>query len=216
MPALSEYPRHAAFKCNMNSLLERPIADLAPEPRPLPPDRYSPPSTFRLRYGNEAQPAAYASNDDIAQNPGREERKPDNLHCQREGVVEQPHQRPKNETQDFTDGERDKNERDDDHVVKATAEVAFHGPCWATIIGHGARFRAEKGDRIATTSGQPRRAGAEPMVRLPLYTRGPRCLTWINGLRRGWAEQTHGATVHEKCNCHASSFISRRMPLQTF
>jgi hypothetical protein len=140
MPAFSEHPRHAAFKGNMHSLLECPIADFTPKPRPLPPDRYSPLPTFLPGHGKETQSTAYDSNDDIAKNPGCEERKPDNLHYQREGVVEQPHQHPKNETQDFADGERDKNERDDDHVVKATTEAAFDGLCWATIIGHGARF----------------------------------------------------------------------------
>ena len=46
--------------------------------------------------------SAYGSNEDIAKSPGREERKPDDLHCQREGVVEQPqHQDRKDETQDF-------------------------------------------------------------------------------------------------------------------
>jgi hypothetical protein len=44
-------------------------------------DRYTPLSTFRLGKGNEAQRAVHDSNGDIAKNPGREERKPDNLHC---------------------------------------------------------------------------------------------------------------------------------------
>src|SRR6185437_4373161 len=51
------------------------------------------------------------------------ERKPDNLYCQREGVVEQPHQDQKNETQYLVYGERDKNKRNDDRIVKRTAEA---------------------------------------------------------------------------------------------
>ncbi len=102
------------------------------------PARYTPLSTFRLGKGKEAQRAVYDSNDDIAKNLGREERKPDNLHCQREGVVEQPHQDRKNETQDFVCGERDKNKWDDNHIVEGTAEAAFLGPCRVMIIGHGA------------------------------------------------------------------------------
>ena len=129
----------------MNCLFERPIADLAPEPRPVSPDRYAPASTFSLGKGEKAQSAVCDSNNDIAQNPDREERKPDNLHCQREGVVEQTHQDRKNETQDPVYGKRNKNNRNDYHIVKGAAESAFLGPCWATIIGHGARFRAEKG-----------------------------------------------------------------------
>ena len=57
------------------------------------------------------------------------ERKPDNLYCQREGVVEQPHQDQKNETQYLVYGERDKNKRNDDRIVKRTAEAARLGPC---------------------------------------------------------------------------------------
>src|SRR6266513_3329320 len=77
MPAFSEHPCHAAFKDNVHSLFERPIADLPPEPRPVPADRYTPLSTFRLGKGKEAQRAVYDSNNDIAKNLGREERKPD-------------------------------------------------------------------------------------------------------------------------------------------
>src|SRR2546430_4547728 len=81
MPAFSEHPCHAAFKGNVHSFFERPIANLPPEPRPVPADRYTPLSTFRLGKGKEAQRAVYDSNNDIAKNLGREERKPDNLHC---------------------------------------------------------------------------------------------------------------------------------------
>src|SRR6266566_2944875 len=61
MPAFSEHPCHAAFKGNMHSLFERPIANLPPEPRPVPADRYTPLSTFRLGKGKEAQRAVYDS-----------------------------------------------------------------------------------------------------------------------------------------------------------
>ena len=105
-------------------MFERPIANLPPEPPPVPADRYPPLSTFHLGKGEEAQRAVYDSNDDIAKNPGREERKPDDLHCQRKGVVEQPHQDRKNETQEFLCGEHDKNKRDDYHIVEGTAEAA--------------------------------------------------------------------------------------------
>jgi hypothetical protein len=39
---------------------------------------------------------------------------------------------------DFVGGERDNNEWDDNHIVEATAEAAFLGPCRIMIIGHGA------------------------------------------------------------------------------
>src|SRR6478672_999588 len=80
MPAFSEHPCHAAFKGNIHSLLECPIANPPPEPRPVPADRYTPLLTFRLGKGEEAQRAVYDSNDDIAKNLSHEERKPDNLH----------------------------------------------------------------------------------------------------------------------------------------
>jgi hypothetical protein len=85
----------------MHGLFESPIANLPPQPRPVSADRYSPLSTFRPGKGKEAQRAAYDGNDDIAKNPGREER---------EGVVEQTHQDSKNETEDFvgSEGEKDK------------------------------------------------------------------------------------------------------------
>ena len=92
MPAFPEHPCHAAFKGNVHSSFERLIANLPPKPRPVPADRYAPAPTIRLGKGNKTQRAAYGSHDDIAKNTGREERKPDDLHCQREGVVEQPHQ----------------------------------------------------------------------------------------------------------------------------
>src|ERR1700751_1295122 len=138
MPALSEHPCHAAFKDNMHGLFERPIANLPAEPRPISADRYPQLSTFRLGKGKERQRAACDSNNDIAKNLGREERKPDNLHCQREGVVEQPHQESKNETQELARGERDKNKWDDNHIVGRDAEAAFLGPCRVMIIGPGA------------------------------------------------------------------------------
>ena len=122
----------------MHSSFERLIANLPLKPGPVPADRYAPAPTIRLGKGNKTQRAAYGSNDDIAKNPGREERKPDDLHCQREGVVEQPHQARKDETQDFVGGERDNNEWDNNHIVEATAEAAFLGPCRIMIIGHGA------------------------------------------------------------------------------
>jgi hypothetical protein len=62
MPAFSEHPCHAAFKGNVHRLFERPIANLPPEPRPVPADRYTPLSTFRLGKGKEAQRAVYDSN----------------------------------------------------------------------------------------------------------------------------------------------------------
>ena len=122
----------------MHSSFERVIANLPPKPRPVPADRYAPAPTIGLGKGNKTQRAAYDSNDDIAKNPGREERKPDDLHCQRESIVEQPHQDRKNETQDFVGGERDNNEGDDNHIVEAAAKAAFLGPCRIMIIGHGA------------------------------------------------------------------------------
>jgi len=202
----------------MNSLLERPIADLASEPRPLPSDRYSPLPTFHPGHGKEAQPAAYDRNGDIAQNPGREQRKPDNLHCQRKGVVEYPHQHQKNETQDFTDGERDKNEGDDDHVVKATAEAAFHDPYWAMIIGHGARFRADKGDRAGSTNAfvtaSERPRGARTDVTFAFVQSRAATLDvdqWPTA--RGWAEQTHGPIGHEECKPFAFIHIATNAAL---
>src|SRR4029077_3480327 len=140
----SEHPCHAAFEDNMHGVFEREIADLPPEPRPTPADRYPPLSTFRLGKGKEPQRAACGRNDDVAKNLGREERKPDNLHCERKGVVEQPHQDRKNETQDFVGGERDKNKWNDDHIVGGTAEA---GPCWVTTIGHGATSGLKRGAR---------------------------------------------------------------------
>jgi hypothetical protein len=122
----------------MYSLFERLIANLPPKPRPVPADRSTPLSTFRLGKGKEAQRAVSDRNDDIAKKFGREERKPDNLHCQREGAVEQPHQDRKNETKYFVCGERDKNKWDDNHVVEGTTEAAFVGPCRVMIVGHDA------------------------------------------------------------------------------
>ena len=58
----------------------------------------------------------------------RKERKPNKLHCQREGAVEQSHQDQKNETQDFAGGQRHKNKWHDNHVVEASAEAAILGP----------------------------------------------------------------------------------------
>ena len=109
-------------------MFERAIADLPPEPRPVPADRCTPLSTFRLGKGQEAQRAGDDSNDDIAENPDSEEWKPDNLHRQWKGVVEQPHQDRKNETQDFVRGERDRNKWDDHHIVEGSSEAAVLGP----------------------------------------------------------------------------------------
>src|SRR5258708_28958966 len=113
----------------MDSAVESMIANLPTKPRPVPADRYAPAPTIRLGKGNKTQRAAYGSNDDIAKNLGREERKPDDLHCQRESVVEQPHQDRKDETEDFVRGERDNNEWNENHIGEATAEAAFLGPC---------------------------------------------------------------------------------------
>src|ERR1700730_2710377 len=81
MPAFSEHPFHAAFKRNMHSMFERPVANLPPEPRPAPADRFIPLSKFRLGKRKEAQRAVYDSNNAIAKNLSREERKPDKLPC---------------------------------------------------------------------------------------------------------------------------------------
>src|SRR5882724_7828373 len=59
MPACSEHPCHTAFKSNVHSLFERAIANPPPEPRPIPADRHTPLSTFRLGKWKEAQRAAY-------------------------------------------------------------------------------------------------------------------------------------------------------------
>src|SRR5262249_2856972 len=68
---------------------------------------------------------------------------PDDLHCHRKGVVEQPHQDRKNETQHFVGGERDYDEWDNDHIVEVTAKAALLGPCRMMIVGHGATVPAE-------------------------------------------------------------------------
>src|SRR5260370_3028603 len=52
----------------LSKAIERPIANLPPEPRPVPADRYTPLSPFRLVKGKERQPAVYDSNDDTAKN----------------------------------------------------------------------------------------------------------------------------------------------------
>src|SRR5215831_5962686 len=143
MPAFPEHPRHAALKGAMHSSFERLVAYLLPQPRPVSADRYAKVSATSLGKGNKTQRAAHDSNYDIAENPGRQERKKDDLHCQREGVVEKPHQDRKDESQDLVGGERDNNERDDNHIVEGTAEAAFPGPCRIMIIGHGATVPAE-------------------------------------------------------------------------
>src|SRR5215475_2724313 len=138
MPTFPEHPRHTALKGTMHSSFERMVAYLPPQPRPVSADRSAPASTPPLGNGNKTKRAAHGGNDEIAKNPGREERKPDDLHCQREGVVEQPHQDRKDEMQDFVGGERDHNEWDDDHIVEGSAEAVFPRPCRIVIIGHGA------------------------------------------------------------------------------
>jgi hypothetical protein len=90
----------------MHGLFERPIANPPAESGPVPVDRYAPLTAFRLGNGKEAQRAAYDANTSIAKNLGCEERKPNNLHCQREGVVEQTHQHSNNETENFVGSER--------------------------------------------------------------------------------------------------------------
>ena len=77
MPALSEHPCHAAFKGSMHSMFESPVANLPSEPRPISADRFTPLSKFRLGKWKEVQHAVYDSNNAIAKNLGREERKPD-------------------------------------------------------------------------------------------------------------------------------------------
>src|SRR5436305_15047545 len=57
---------NAVFGVRCRRFFERPIANLPPEPRPVPADRYTPLSTFRLGKGKEAQRAVYDSNNDIA------------------------------------------------------------------------------------------------------------------------------------------------------
>jgi len=99
-------------------------------------DRPTPPSTFRFRKGKEAQRAVHDRNDDIAEKLHREERKPDNLHCEGKCVVEQPHQDRNDETQDVFYGERDDNKWDDNHIVERAAEAAVLGPFQAMVIGH--------------------------------------------------------------------------------
>jgi len=109
-------------------MFERPVADPSPEPRPVPADRYTQPSTFCLGKRKDPQRTVYDGNEAIAKNTSRKERKPDKLHCQREGVVEQPHQDQKNETQEFAGGQRHKNKWHDNHIVEAGAEAAILGP----------------------------------------------------------------------------------------
>ena len=72
------------------------------------------------------------------------------MHCQWEGVVEQPHQNGKNETEDFVGAERDKDKWDDNHIIKGTAEAAFLGPCRVMKIGHGAMTGLTTGDRAGS------------------------------------------------------------------
>src|SRR5215510_16195105 len=57
VPAFPEHPCHPALKGIMHSLFERPIADLAPQPRPMSADRPATLETFRLRKGKEADKA---------------------------------------------------------------------------------------------------------------------------------------------------------------
>src|SRR5204863_911039 len=114
-----EHPCHPALKGIMHSLFERPIADPAPQPRPMPADRPAPLSTLHLRKGKEAESATCQSNDDITKKPGRKQREPDNLHCEREGEIEQPDQDRKDELQDSVYDECDSDKRNDNHVVEA-------------------------------------------------------------------------------------------------
>ena len=94
--------------------------------------------TFRLGKGEQAQRTVCDSNNDIAENPDREERKPDKQHCQGKGVIEEPHQDRKNEPQDFVEGERDKYKRNDYHVVERTTEAALLGQRWLLIMAQSA------------------------------------------------------------------------------
>jgi hypothetical protein len=150
MPAFSEHPCHAALKGIMDGLFERPVAKFALEPQPVPPNRSAPLSTFRLGKGKEAQRAVYDSNDDNAKSPGREEWKPDNLHCKGECVVEYPHQDRKNETQDLDCGKRDNNKWGDEHIIDGTAKAAFLGPRRVTTIGHGGTSGQKTADRAGS------------------------------------------------------------------
>src|SRR5262245_32562307 len=68
MSAFSEHPCHAAFKGNMHSMFERPVANLPLEPRPAPADRSTPPSKCRLGKRKEVQRAVYDSNNAVAKN----------------------------------------------------------------------------------------------------------------------------------------------------
>src|SRR5258707_13020888 len=67
MPAFSEHPCHASFKGNVHSMFECPIANLPPEPRPVP---TAPLSTFRIGKWKKAQRAVCDCTDDIATNLG--------------------------------------------------------------------------------------------------------------------------------------------------
>jgi hypothetical protein len=58
---------------------ESPVANLPSEPRPISADRFTPLSKFCLGKWKEAQHAVYDSNNAIAKDLGREERKPDKL-----------------------------------------------------------------------------------------------------------------------------------------
>jgi hypothetical protein len=49
------------------------------------------------------------------------------LYHERKGVIEEPHQHQKYETQDLDDGKRDNNERHDDYIVKGRSEAIALG-----------------------------------------------------------------------------------------
>jgi hypothetical protein len=72
-----------------------------------------------LGKGKEVKSAGYRATATLPSS--LEERKPDNLHCEWEGVVEQPYQDRENEMQDPVCEECDTNQRNDNHIVEATA-----------------------------------------------------------------------------------------------
>jgi hypothetical protein len=119
-------------------VFERLITDLAPEPRPAPANRFTPSPTLCLGDRKEAQRAADDRDDAIAKDPGRKEQRVNKLYHERKGVIEEPHQHQKYETQDLDDGKRDNNERHDDYIVKGRREAIALGQRRMMISGHGA------------------------------------------------------------------------------
>jgi hypothetical protein len=79
-----------------------------------------------LRHGHPGQQAADRRDQSVAENPEREQRKPDQPHQQRECEIQDPHEDPEHRPQDRFDHQGGRDQRNDYCVFHAGAVTVFH------------------------------------------------------------------------------------------